>query len=157
MSSVAWMSGSPQGVFGCRQPFGVAMKWLAALGAPRTESSICACALDTSSDAATANETDRLVIASAEVRREEVDEAEHHGDLTQHRNVQLTNDAARARVNCGPERAALRRHFGAKRRRERRHLGAQIAAKHLDVVSQHENVVLRRERVFRARDLELDG
>jgi hypothetical protein len=38
MSNVAWMSGSPQGVIGCRQPVGVLMKWFASLGAPRTES-----------------------------------------------------------------------------------------------------------------------
>ena len=44
MSSVAWISGSPQGVIGCFQPAGVAMKWLASLGAPRIESSTCASA-----------------------------------------------------------------------------------------------------------------
>jgi hypothetical protein len=45
MSSVAPMSGSPHGVIGCRQPGGVAMKWFASCGAPRTESSISACAV----------------------------------------------------------------------------------------------------------------
>src|SRR5918995_348128 len=34
------MSGSPQGVFGCTQPFGVSMKWLASLAGPRIESLI---------------------------------------------------------------------------------------------------------------------
>ena len=34
------MSGSPHGVFGWTQPFGVAMKWLASLAAPRIESSV---------------------------------------------------------------------------------------------------------------------
>src|SRR5688500_16284174 len=31
------MSGSPQGVFGWTQPFGVSMKWFASLGGPRTD------------------------------------------------------------------------------------------------------------------------
>src|SRR5436190_6185472 len=37
MFSVAWMSGSPQDVFGCTQPFGVSMKWFASLGGPRID------------------------------------------------------------------------------------------------------------------------
>src|SRR5213083_2473000 len=31
------MSGSPHGVFGWTQPFGVSMKWLASLGGPRID------------------------------------------------------------------------------------------------------------------------
>ncbi len=37
MFKVAWMSGSPHGVFGCTQLFGVAMKWFASLGGPRID------------------------------------------------------------------------------------------------------------------------
>ena len=37
MFKLAWMSGSPHGVFGWTQPFGVAMKWLASLGGPRID------------------------------------------------------------------------------------------------------------------------
>ena len=37
MFSVAWMSGSPHGVFGWTQPFGVSMKWFASLGGPRID------------------------------------------------------------------------------------------------------------------------
>src|SRR6267142_5303016 len=37
MFRFAWMSGSPHGVFGWTQPFGVAMKWLASLGGPRID------------------------------------------------------------------------------------------------------------------------
>src|SRR5207247_2880887 len=44
MFKVAWMSGSPHGVFGWIQPFGVPMKWLASLGGPRID---WACAVTT--------------------------------------------------------------------------------------------------------------
>src|SRR5262245_34890859 len=37
MFKFAWMSGSPHGVFGWTQPFGVSMKWLASPGGPRTD------------------------------------------------------------------------------------------------------------------------
>src|SRR5712691_6113698 len=37
MFKFAWMSGSPHGVFGWTQPFGVSMKWLASLGGPRID------------------------------------------------------------------------------------------------------------------------
>ena len=62
MSNLAWRSGSPQGVIGCSQPFGVSMKWLASFGAPRVESSIWACAVARRTEAApAASRTVRLV------------------------------------------------------------------------------------------------
>src|SRR2546426_3544252 len=37
MFKLAWRSGSPHGVLGWTQPFGVSMKWLASLGGPRID------------------------------------------------------------------------------------------------------------------------
>src|SRR5438094_5044015 len=59
MFRFAWMSGSPHGVFGWTQPFGVSMKWLASLGGPRID---CPCGVTTKPAASAAPSSTARVV-----------------------------------------------------------------------------------------------